>query len=501
MKRFGALILIVCIITVSIPALPLFAATPTVSITASRDVLVPGQEVTISFTVSPQGTPYRFEYEDDYIPATTEHQLEAVLMTYSAIEEVNSNSTNNNNNAFVELENPYVARHKGTAVLTIIATDPSTGREVSASVTIKVRTPTGLISGEDYYIMNSTTEKFLSLSSSTDANSVAIIGRARSSAAISQWTVNITEPINNQVNYTRLASVYCNSQRNAYVTSSGLITYNTTSARTNFALHRIESGTHEGQYVLRHGDQYVAMNSSGNVYITASSSENIYWTFMAVEKGSARLYSTSYPYTLPNGDTYTFDTTVNNGRFQSQFTTLGYQASYSINSTASSAYLNLKRNSIFAIYSHGGSGAICFYDANGNSHGDIVAYPRIQYSIFNLDDNALSSLRCVLYIGCSTATDYQTGDETYNLLDESFKKGAHFALGLSEDTYVPQADLWLQRFLESTTKSDVNTIEEMLDYADSNFGSLSFTDIYNNSITVNGLPYIYRGDTQQLFRY
>ena len=122
MKRFGALILIVCIIMVSIPALPLFADTPTVSICASHNVLVPGQTLTISITSSS--------------PATL----------------------TSDNPSVVDLAPGYtnvvVAKGKGTAVITATID----GTNIKASMTIKVRTPTGLISGEDYYIMNSQTK-------------------------------------------------------------------------------------------------------------------------------------------------------------------------------------------------------------------------------------------------------------------------------------------------------------------------------------------------------
>ena len=63
---------------------------------------------------------------------------------------------------------------EGTAVITATGTDPTDGETIIDSVTIAVCNSTGLIGGTDYYMMNASTKKVLSLASASDANSINI---------------------------------------------------------------------------------------------------------------------------------------------------------------------------------------------------------------------------------------------------------------------------------------------------------------------------------------
>ena len=65
------------------------------------------------------------------------------------------------------------------------------------------------------------------------------------------------------------------------------------------------------------------------------------------------------------------------------------------------------------------------------------------YYIDDLYANSLATQRCVLYLGCNTGVS--RGDN--NLVFETFDKGAHFVLGTTQTTYVPDSNNFLLGFL------------------------------------------------------
>ncbi len=435
MKRYGILFLTLAIL------LPLFSGTFTayaseavsITITADKTVLVPGQETPLTITTTPAGMDYTLTSSDTSV-------LEVYANTRSAY-----------------------AVSKGTAVVTASCTS-STGQVYSATVTIKVRTPTGIVSGEDYYVMNVATTKYLSLQTASDANNVAVNGRARSSSTnttLTRWTANNVRT--DGTGLTQLQSVYSSTGRNLYVSGTSLVIYNASTSRTKFAIHRIESGTHQGQYAIRYGSQYVAMNSSGTVYLTSSSSANIYWCFMAVNEGSAALFG--FDYTDAGGHFFTLGNRANFGHYLSNYNTSVYT-----NSTASIASQCLKNGDIFWFFGHGDPGVVYFDSSEGNTTGSIAVLGMAgdgsdKIVIWQFENNELASQRCTFYIGCRSGVDYMTNT---NLIDATFDKGAHFVLGIREIVTVGASEQWLQHFLVRIYAGD--SINAACDYATSETG-------------------------------
>ena len=433
MKKFGSILLTFAVLFILCAGtLPVYAAT-TITISANRTVLVVGQEasITVNFSTAEPLT---------YILTSSDESIVAINDDYPGM---------------------VYAVSKGTAVITAQAIDPDTNRAISASVTIKVRTPTGLLDNTDYYIMNCGTGKLLSLESATDANSVRLIGKARSNDMISRWTLNIEEDsFGYHTGRTQLISANSAAGRKAYVSGTNLILYNITSERTKFAIHRIESGTNQGRYAIRYGTQYVAMNSSGTVYLTSSSSNNIYWCFMAVEKGYADIYSHQYT---------GYDTTANNSDFYFTFQELGYSAYISVNEAAEYAYEYLPDDHVFVFRGHANAGLLGFRDSNGNLSGRFYADTKMPFSngyfICNsltntaksyLSDNALANLRCALLLGCKTGVDYLYGANTYNLVNAYFVKGAHLVVGTTYEVAPDNSDAFLAGFLDKLSSGSYN---------------------------------------------
>lgn len=93
----------------------------------------------------------------------------------------------------------------------------------------------------------------------------------------------------------------------------------------------------------------------------------------------------------------------------------------------------------------------------------------------NLFPFALAKARCVLYIGCSTGVDYMG----FNLVTNTFNKGAHFALGTTQTLKTSANDKWTKKFFEKAETGA--TIRQCLDHANyyQNIGLLYYEgDVY-----------------------
>lgn len=178
---------------------------------------------------------------------------------------------------------------------------------------------------------------------------------------------------------------------------------------------------------------------------------------MAVEKKYADLFSFKY-----SG----YDSTENNALYDDTFTDLGYDTYSSlVNKTPAKAYSYLcYSDDVFVFRGHGGAGRITFYDENGACLGRIAVNSYVCSNsnsryIESCSKNRLASLRCVLYIGCSTGVDYVHSSVPYNLVDSTFEKGADFVLGTTETVYTSDSNAFLNGFLTelSTSQSNIYT--------------------------------------------
>ncbi|MGM9648228.1 MAG: Ig-like domain-containing protein [Eubacteriales bacterium] len=469
MKKFNSvLITIAILLALCAGALPAYASDVSISITANSTVLVVGQETSLTVTVSPANTSYTLASSDTSV-ATVDSYTKTVY-----------------------------AVSKGTAVITATCTDSNT----TASVTIKVRTPTGIVSGDDYYILNCGTGLLLSIDGSSNTSGVNLSGRFRSESVLSQWTP--TNVRSDGMGFTRLYHKASTTGLMMYASGTNLILSTAVSARSKFVIHRIESGVNQGRYAMRYNNQYVAMNSSGDVYLTSSSSHNIYWSFMAVNKGDADIFSFNYNVAASSdNDAYVYNSTYNNSRFSHCLTTCGYYVNTQTNASTASAYSRLSIGDIFVYRGHGGPATLSFQTTNNAVTGKLLAHINLssaaasypQYYISDYANNGLARQRCVLYLGCSTGVDKERAGKTYNLLSSTFEKGAHFVLGTTQTTYCDDSDAFLEGFLLGLASG--NTIKDCIEAALDNAGSQVLRPDLPGG--VGEYPIVYVGDTSQYF--
>ena len=122
----------------------------------------------------------------------------------------------------------------------------------------------------------------------------------------------------------------------------------------------------------------------------------------------------------------------------------GYNSTHSINPQASTVFSRLKDSSAVIIAAHCKPGKVELSDQDDNLIGTIGAHSYIvngtnSYYLSQGDNgispNELSDLNFVLYLGCRSGVDCEFWGTAYNLVDETVKGGAHYAMGAKEIIY------------------------------------------------------------------
>ena len=176
---------------------------------------------------------------------------------------------------------------------------------------------------------------------------------------------------------------------------------------------------------------------------------------------------------------------------------IGYIPDKHINALTSFTHDFLRSDDIFVYVGHADFGMIVFRpDPTAvTPEGRIIAHSNIPcldpntFYIDEMPDNALARERCILYLGCHSGSDFLFGGTNYNLVDESFDKGAHFVLGFTQLVVNGDVDDFLEGFLIAVHTSYYN-IEECIDIAQR-------TVILDETNNGQYLSYYSRGDKEQ----
>ena len=94
------------------------------------------------------------------------------------------------------------------------------------------------------------------------------------------------------------------------------------------------------------------------------------------------------------------------------------------------------------------------YNGNITANTDLVAGSDDR-AVDNLLDNELALARCVLFLGCKTGQSFTFAGKTYNLVQSTYDKGAHFVLGTLEDITVSDAYSFMDVFLENCSEKSI----------------------------------------------
>ena len=122
-------------------------------------------------------------------------------------------------------------------------------------------------------------------------------------------------------------------------------------------------------------------------------------------------------------------------------------------------------SNIWIFRGHGNPGVIGFYNSSGVTNGHIragsssAANTSASYYLSAIPTNGIASAQCVMYIGCSTGV---TSDAGYNLLNQTFDKGASFVMGTKQSVYPDDSNKFLLGFMQGIAdgKNIRDSIEE-----------------------------------------
>jgi hypothetical protein len=301
----------------------------------------------------------------------------------------------------------------------------------------------GISNNTEYYIMNQSSKLYIALWNTSDLDNTSVVAKDFISDDTFRWRTSL------QANGShKLISVASPTGKTLHVTGTTIDLYsNYGYATANFTIQRINDGANEGLHYIRYQDYYVAQASSNHVILTTTPSDAAVWHITAVSPGDAVIFGNDY-YDVTKE--IQFETNNCHSNFQNAFEGLGYTVNTYTNSSAQTAYPRLENSDVFVYFGHGQTALLSFHSSTGSSNGYIIADSRMMdsndvYAVSSFENNALSDLRCVLYIGCQTGVNF--GD--YNLVDETYKKGGHFVLGVTIDATNANAKTWLDGFLGS----------------------------------------------------
>ncbi len=352
---------------------------------------------------------------------------------------------------------------------------------IASELTSTVASDTiGIQDAEVYYIMNKANGRFMSLDYSVATmNDICTV--PRSTIRYLQWTMDLqsngTYHLKPHSSVTR-TSVACVKDNNNVALGKA-----TLGSPVEFVIERAQTSGNQGLYLIKNGNFYVAQDSNYNVYATRTLSSSCYWSFMAVEKEWADIFSFQYK---------GFNTTANNTLFETVFEAKGYAVDADlVNQDPYFAYAYITEyDDIFVFRGHGGAGILAFYDDDGVSTGALSNNEAVcnryvvgsdrQY-IDSIPENGLSSLRVALYLGCSTGTDITLNGVTYNLLTATYDKGAHFVLGTTQTVTTSASNAFLKGFLEELDQNN----------------STVLTCVQQGLLSSSGYPITYVGDGLQ----
>ncbi len=319
---------------------------------------------------------------------------------------------------------------------------------------------TGITSNEEYYLMNLNTGYYLALETDSDESLTNVAVSTYTDADLQKWILELYDTSTGEF---QIVSSNSTTGKVLDVTDGNIDIFTDYDWDCQqFIIQRVNWAPYEGTYVIKYGNGYVVADSSNNVCISTTFSDRAVWSIKLTTKYDADLYNFDY-----DG----FDTTATQAVFEETFNTIGYSAYSFTNHTATQA-LNFMANydAIFVFRGHGGAGCLEFHSEDASVNGYIYASSTATKTncgyIGALSENALSDLRCALFIGCSTGRTNKSGD---NLLDVTYNKGAHFVLGTLDTTYVNNSNAFLTGFLEAV---ELNyCIEDAIQYALQNAGS------------------------------
>ncbi|MBQ9701131.1 MAG: RICIN domain-containing protein, partial [Lachnospiraceae bacterium] len=341
---------------------------------------------------------------------------------------------------------------KGTTTVVATYRDASTGSYKTQKLTVAVVDDIGIENNTVYNIMNYSSSRYMAMEEASEQNTINVCTCDRSGSDLARWKLELQSDGKYQ-----LINQYDASNKVLDITGTNVDTYpDNDMYYEKFDIVRVDSGVYKGYYLIRYGEYYVVEDVSYNVILSKTVNEKSFWSLMSVEKNDATLCT----FNIDKNVTNSINTSADNFIIKESICRLGYNGGALLNTDAGTAYEYLTGNtSLFFFNGHGAEGMICFNKKDGASNGEIAVNDDVVNvadwptggdvcTIDKIPTNGLSGLRCVLYIGCLTGVDKEINGKSYNLLQATYEKGAHFVLGTTMVVYTSHSTDFLLGFVE-----------------------------------------------------
>ena len=315
--------------------------------------------------------------------------------------------------------------------------------DYTQSFNVYVYDSLGIESNLSYYIMNVESQRLMSSASTNSSDYANVVTSPRSWEARSRWKVIKQSDGSFKIyGFSGVPGTVLKS----FGTNAELETDEFGNAE-KFRLIRVDQGDKKGLYLIKNSNGYVTQNSatSGyNVYLADEPNDFSYWSFMKVEKGYAEFFGFDYE---------GFNTSFDDYWYNEMALEYGYEICGHVNSQPERFKDELCLEDLMMYSGHGNAGVLAFKDSDG-IYGEIAAHRNIYssslsptYPIYYISDyayNELSSMRCVMYMSCNSGNK-----NGYSLLDETYKKGAHFVFGITVSIETHDCSEWTDYFWQA----------------------------------------------------
>lgn len=310
----------------------------------------------------------------------------------------------------------------------------------------------GIVNSSLYMFRNASTQKYLSVYNGINTPLTQVKTADQVTGENEYWRLQQRPDGTYQIiSYTGSANRQLDERNNL-----GVLLSVSSQPYDDFTLLRMPSGhSQAGLYRIMKNGLYLSVDSSGAAIFQRSLSDACYWSISAEWKRNADVF-------VVKDDQVNF--TSAGSSMAATLRKSGYTANYAMNSTAANALEKLSADDVFIFLGHGlrhaatnqYMGIAVIQGGKSDKTSQYLIARRAVYSlegapyayIEDLSDNALSRARCVLYVGCGTGV-YFNG---YSLLEDTYRKGAHFVMGTAEVVQESNAEIFAKTFCEEANK-------------------------------------------------
>ncbi|MBE5964299.1 MAG: hypothetical protein E7252_05110 [Lachnospira sp.] len=255
----------------------------------------------------------------------------------------------------------------------------------------------------------------------------------------------------------------------------------------------------KGLYLICYNNMYLSSYSNGGVYMSSTITDGSYWSFSVAGDKNVKIdYTETENNVQTQGVVYYFNEVYEGATRYEKVFGVAMPSNVACEDSKAEDIINHIKVANFYIYrGHGFSGGLKGLkdiDTNGNTEplSYVIAHDEMptilntrkdenrdgRVDINDLIDtsvkkennayinlqgnNSFASESIVLFIGCNTGENYINGENSYNLLEETYKKGASLVIGTTGFMETDESDKFVKALIDSLL-TDSNKKESIIE--------------------------------------